>query len=249
MPKNFKSDPFYCSISGDYALFSDPASKGGGEKFTYSVPTYQALKGIIENAYWKPSIYYVIDEIKIMKPIRSISKGILLPMGKGEQDRFINTYLVDVEYLVKFHFEWNVYRSDVEQDFNETKHTQILLRSLERGGRRDVFLGTRECIGDIARLRATDYEKSVSPYEGQQIELGMCFHSFSYPTEHETDNKLISNYARIQMIDGVIKFVRPEECSVHHVIDNYNIKPISSKIIKTAAEELNEQEYKEGEQS
>ena len=33
------------------------------------------------------------------------------------------------------------------------KHEQILLRSMERGGRRDVFLGARECIGYIERIR------------------------------------------------------------------------------------------------
>ena len=59
----FQSDPFYLKVFGEYALFTDPMSKGGGEKFTYQVPTYQALKGIVEASYWKPSIYYVIDEV------------------------------------------------------------------------------------------------------------------------------------------------------------------------------------------
>ena len=51
----FQSNPFYMKISGDYALFTDPMSKGSGEKFTYQVPTVQALKGIIEAVYWKPT--------------------------------------------------------------------------------------------------------------------------------------------------------------------------------------------------
>ena len=46
----------YC-VSGNYALFSDPIARMGGEKFSYMLPTYQALKGITESIYWKPSSY------------------------------------------------------------------------------------------------------------------------------------------------------------------------------------------------
>lgn len=34
-------------VTGDYALFSDPILRLGGEKCTYQVPTYEALKGIL----------------------------------------------------------------------------------------------------------------------------------------------------------------------------------------------------------
>lgn len=40
---------FNFKVYGDYALFTDPIMKIGGEKFTYPVPTYQALKGITES--------------------------------------------------------------------------------------------------------------------------------------------------------------------------------------------------------
>ena len=36
-------------VWGDYGLFTDPIMRVGGEKFTYQVPTYEALKGVIEN--------------------------------------------------------------------------------------------------------------------------------------------------------------------------------------------------------
>lgn len=47
-------------VSGRYALFSDPITRVGGEKLTYQVPTYQALKGILESVYWKPTLIWVI---------------------------------------------------------------------------------------------------------------------------------------------------------------------------------------------
>lgn len=42
-------------VTGDYALFSDPILRVGGEKCSYQVPTYEALKGILQSVYWKPT--------------------------------------------------------------------------------------------------------------------------------------------------------------------------------------------------
>ena len=63
-------------VYGRYALFSDPITRVGGEKFSYPVPTYQALKGIYESCYWKPTFTWVIDELRVMNPIERQSKGI-----------------------------------------------------------------------------------------------------------------------------------------------------------------------------
>ena len=30
-------------VSGNYALFSDPVTRVGGEKFSYQIPTYEAV--------------------------------------------------------------------------------------------------------------------------------------------------------------------------------------------------------------
>lgn len=49
-------------VTGDYALFSDPITRIGGEKFTYQIPTYEAIKGILHSVYWKPTITWVIDQ-------------------------------------------------------------------------------------------------------------------------------------------------------------------------------------------
>lgn len=35
-------------ITGKYALFTDPLTKIGGEKCSYYIPTYEALKGIFK---------------------------------------------------------------------------------------------------------------------------------------------------------------------------------------------------------
>ena len=120
-------------LYGKYALFSDPVTRVGGEKFSYQIPTYQALKGICESIYWKPTFRWVIDEIRVLNPIRTENKGIR-PINYHDSKNTLSfyTYLYDVEYEVRAHFEWNENRPDLEQDRNENKHYFVAKRMLER---------------------------------------------------------------------------------------------------------------------
>ena len=43
-------------VWGRQALFTDPVTKIGGEKFSYQVPTYEALKGIARSISHKYGI-------------------------------------------------------------------------------------------------------------------------------------------------------------------------------------------------
>ena len=61
-------------VYGKYGLFTDPLTKLGGEKSSYPIPTYQALKGIAESIYWKPTIIYIVDEVRVVNPIQMESK-------------------------------------------------------------------------------------------------------------------------------------------------------------------------------
>ncbi|MEC2479294.1 type I-C CRISPR-associated protein Cas5c, partial [Bacillus cereus] len=91
-------------VFGDYALFTDPLMKMGGEKLTYQVPTYQAIKGIVESIYWKPTLLMIVDKIRIMNAIKMESKGIR-PIEYGGGNTLANyTYLKNVRYQVQAHF-------------------------------------------------------------------------------------------------------------------------------------------------
>lgn len=223
-------------------MFADPLTKGGGEKLSYQIPTYQALKGIVEAVYWKPVLYYVIDEIKIMKPIVTETHGIRAPLNNGGNDLNYYTYLRDVEYWLKFHFEWSGNRPDLANDRNEIKHQEILIRSMRRGGRRDVFLGTRECVGYVDYLQQREYEEAKTAYEGEKRSFGLQFHSFIYPDEHPNlqtnEAKLVSNFSTTLMEDGRIQFCRPEECVVHHELSEYTIRKFGSDEYTSVNEEF-----------
>lgn len=205
-------------VFGRYALFTDPLSKMGGEKISYQIPTYQALKGITESIYWKPTIVWYIDECRVMNPIQTESKGMRPIKYNGGNDLSFYTYLREVEYHVKAHFEWNENRKEFMQDRNENKHHEIAKRMLVRGGRRDIFLGTRECQGYVEPCA---FEEGESPYDGQNLSFGVMVHGLTYPDEavrEEEKGKMTVRLWNAQMKDGVICFPRPEDCEIRKVL-------------------------------
>ena len=83
-------------VWGRQALFTDPVTKIGGEKFSYQVPTYEAIKGIVKSIYWKPTLIWHIDRIRVMKPIRTQSKSTKPLDWNGGNTLAIYTFLQDV---------------------------------------------------------------------------------------------------------------------------------------------------------
>ena len=207
------------SLFGRYALFTDPLSKTGGEKCSYQIPTYQALKGITESIYWKPTITWIIDECRIINPIQTESKGMRpIKYNDGKNDLSYYTYLRNVEYRVKAHFEWNENREDLTHDRNENKHYDIAKRMIERGGRRDIFLGTRECQGYVEPYA---FSEGAGAYDNTNLSFGVMVHGITYPDEavrKEEKGKMTVRLWSARMINGVIHFPRPEDCEIRHVL-------------------------------
>lgn len=206
-------------VFGRYALFTDPVSKTGGEKCSYQIPTYQALKGITESIYWKPTITWIIDECRIMNLIQTESKGIRPVKFHGGNELSYYTYLRDAEYQVRAHFEWNENRKDLAGDRNENKHYDIARRMLERGGRRDIFLGTRECQGYAEPCAFGEGDGSYDKTD--LLSFGIMAHGITYPDEavrEEERGKMTIRLWNAQMKKGVIHFPRPEECELRQMI-------------------------------
>jgi len=205
-------------VYGRYALFSDPITRPGGEKFSYQTPTYQALKGIIESVYWKPTFIWYIDAVRVMKRIQTESKGIRPIKMSGGNELAYYTYLRDVEYQVSAHFEWNEYRSELARDRDEHKHHNIARRCVENGGRRDVFLGTRECQ---AYVESCVFSEGTGFYDDYgNIDFGLMFHGFDYPDE-TGKNELGVRLWRQSMTDGVIEFAAPASVELRRVVREY----------------------------
>lgn len=203
------------NVFGKYALFTDPLTKIGGEKFSYQIPTYEALKGIISSVYWKPTIIWVIDKMRVMNQIKIQTRSAKPIKYGGGNDLSIYTYLYDVKYQVKAHFEWNPHRPDLEQDQNENKHYFVAKRMIERGGRRDIFLGTRECQ---AYVEPCEFNTEAGFYDNYaEIPFGLMFHGFDYPNELGK-NEFIARFWHPKMLNGVVEFDRPEACPKQKLI-------------------------------
>ena len=210
-------------VYGREAMFTDPVSKTGGEKSSYHVPTYEALKGIAKSVYWKPTFIWVIDKVRVMKPIRTKTKC-LKPIKYHEKGNSlaIYNYLYDVEYQVVAHFEWNPYRPELAQDRIEGKHYSVALRALEKGGRQDIFLGTRECQGYVEPCK---FGEGKGEYDSiLRLAFGFTFHGFDYPDE--TGQEMFrSRFWNPKMVKGVINFIRPEQCEIVKPLHKMSVKP------------------------
>jgi CRISPR-associated protein Cas5d len=224
-------------VSGNYALFTDPITKIGGEKLTYQVPTYQALKGIVESIYWKPTLLMIVDEVRIMNPIQMESKGIRPIEYIGGNTLANYTYLKKVRYQVRAHFEFNMNRPDLAYDRNEHKHHNILKRALKAGGRRDVFLGARECQAYVEPCVFGEGEGFYDDYA--EIHFGTMVHGINYPDETGNDQMEVRLWTPV-MKHGVITFSRPEECKLIRPIKKMKPKQFDQANVQSAEALLQE---------
>lgn len=215
-------------VTGGYALFSDPITRVGGEKCTLQIPTYEALKGILSSVYWKPTFLWIIDAVRVMNPIQTAVKGIRPIKYSGGNDLAYYTYLKDCRYRVRAHFEWNENRSELAEDRNENKHHNIAKRMIERGGRRDIFLGTRECQGYV---EPCVFDEGEGAYDNTpELAFGLTYHGITYADEaysDETCGKMTVRFWYPVMKRGVVTFLRPEGCPVTRTARVMDVKPFS----------------------
>ncbi|MEO3946697.1 type I-C CRISPR-associated protein Cas5c [Gorillibacterium sp. CAU 1737] len=220
-------------VWGSYALFTDPLTKLGGEKLTYQVPTYQAIKGIVESIYWKPTIIWHVDAVRIMNVIQTESKGMRPIEYNGGNSLAYYTYLRDVRYQVSAHFEFNLNRPELVADRNEHKHHNIAKRCVQAGGRRDIFLGTRECQGYV---EPCEFGSGDGFYDNiPEVSFGTMVHGISYADETESGER-VGRLWPVTMERGYIKFRRPEECTMTRSLGPGTLKPFTMDTLQKADE-------------
>lgn len=218
-------------VTGDYGLFSDPILRIGGEKCSYQIPTYEALKGILSSVYWKPTFIWRIMDVRIMNPIQTEVKGIRPIKYSGGNDLAFYTYLKNCRYQVRACFDWNDNRLDLVQDRNENKHHQIAQRMIEKGGRRDIFLGTRECQGYV---EPCEFGSGTGAYDSlPELSFGLMYHGITYPDEAysaETQGQMTARFWKPVMKNGIIHFLQPEECPYQKPLRSMGMKPFSFEL-------------------
>ena len=148
----------------------------------------------------------------------------------GGNDLAYYTYLKNCRYQVRAHFEWNENRPELVHDRNENKHHQLALKMIRQGGRRDIFLGTRECQGYVEPCVFGEGEGAYDSFD--RMDFGLMYHGITYADEaydEATTGKMTARFWRPVMENGVITFVRPETCPHHKVLRDMEIKPFGEK--------------------
>ncbi len=209
---------------GRYALFTDPITRIGGEKCSYHIPTYEAIKGVLKSIYWKPTIIWYVDRVRVMKPLRTQTKGTKPLIWSGGNSLAIYTFLRDVEYQVEAHFEWNEQRPELESDRIDGKHYAIAKRMLEKGGRQDIFLGVRDCQGYV---EPCEFGAGEGAYDAiEELGFGLMFHGFDYPDETGKE-EFRARFWNPVMKKGILDFPRPEQCETTRFIRAMKAKTFS----------------------
>lgn len=143
---------FKFEVWGDYACFTRPELKV--ERVSYDFITPSAARGIIESVFWKPEIKYIIDEIKVINPIKfdNIRRNeISSKQSKNKKSISIiedrtqraATILKDVHYIITAHFEMT--GKATKEDATPDKYINIINRRLRKGQCFNTpYLGTRE---------------------------------------------------------------------------------------------------------
>lgn len=220
--RSTSKNSFEFKLKGRNALYTDPITRVGGEKCTYHMPTYEAIKGVLKSIYWKPTIIWKVDRVRVMKAIRTETKGVKPLNWTGGNTLAYYTYLRDVEYQVVAHFEWNEHQPHLADDRNEGKHFSMATRALNAGGRQDIFLGTRECQGYV---EPCEFGLGAGAYDNiEELSYGLMFHSFGYPDE-TGNNELRANFWQATMRHGILQFANPAPSLI-----NKHIRPMTPKI-------------------
>lgn len=187
---------FCLEISGDYACFTRPEMKV--ERVSYDVITPSAARAIFEAILWKPAIYWQIDRIEVLNPIKWVnlrrnevasvvpttkvktamkkSEGHLGLYVEDDRQQRAGLFLRDVKYRIHAHFEMlNSHSANAP-----IKYTEMFQRRASKGQCfNQPYLGTREFSCHF-KLVDGDEASPVDPSLNGQQKLGWMLYDMDY---------------------------------------------------------------------
>lgn len=221
-------------VSGARACFTRPEMKV--ERVSYDVMTPSAARGILEAIHWKPAIRWVVDEIRVLKPIRFQSirrnevgtkapaRAISSAMKSGDLSDLVlvvedhrqqraATVLTDVAYIICAHFEMT---QRAGPDDNPAKHLDTFNRRARRGQCfHQPCLGTREFPADFTLIEADaameepkEQDKTSDLGFGSPRDLGFML----YDIDHGGDRA--SLFFRATLKEGVMTVPAPGSADI-----------------------------------
>ena len=205
-------------IWGDYACFTRPEMKV--ERVSYDVMTPSAARGILSAVHWKPAMRWVVDKIRVLKPIHfesvrrnELGDKILVSKVNGamkrnsvagfytliEEDRQQRaaTVLKNVAYVIEAHIALT---ARAGKDETVTKHIEMFARRTRKGQCfQQPCLGVREFPANFALI---DEGEPLPPSDLSASEanrdLGWMLHDIDF------DHGNTPHFFRAEMKEGVI---------------------------------------------
>jgi CRISPR-associated protein Cas5d len=200
------------------------------ERVSYDVMTPSAARGILEAIHWKPAIRWIVEEIRVLKPIRfqsirrnevgakapvaairkAMKSGDLTDLNLVVEDKRQQraaTVLADVAYVISARFDLTPKADDSD---NPGKHLDTFNRRARKGQCfHQPCLGTREfparfeLIEPDAPLPAPERESTDLGF-GAPRDLGFML----YDIDHAGDRS--SLFFRAVLDHGVMKVPAPD---------------------------------------
>ena len=212
-------------VWGEYACFTRPEMKV--ERVSYDTMTPSAARGVLEAIHWKPAIRWIVDRIRVLKPIRfenlrrnelghkmspanvrkAMKEGATTLHAVIEDDRQqrATTLLRDVAYVIEAHFALT---QAAKADDSEAKHLSMFNRRASRGQCfHRPYLGTREFAADF-ELVIDDMPTSSLPPDQRNRDLGWMLHDVDYA------NAMTPRFFRAALRDGAIEVPHPDSDEV-----------------------------------
>lgn len=219
-------------VWGDFASFNRPEMKV--ERVSYDVITPSAARGILEAIYWKPQMRWVVDELRVLNPIRFThvrrnelnskipvkgKNGVGAAMKNGNMRLGITIedhrqqraamILRDVCYGITAHVE--VLKGEAGNSKPEAKHLDIFKRRVFKGQYfHHPYLGTREFPAAFELVEEFSY--CSDDLRGER-DLGYMLHDIAFIPDpngkvvESNEGRRLSaepRFFRAVMQDGVI---------------------------------------------
>lgn len=194
-------------VWGDHALFTRPEMKV--ERVSYEVMTPSAARNILTAIYWKPQIRWVVDCIRVLKPIvftsvrrnevaskavtpsaavmRGEEKAVLGLCPEEERQQRASLVLRNVGYVIEAHFDV-IARTlepggpEMPEEVCAAKHFAIFTRRASSGQAfHQPYFGCREFPAHFDLLAEGDPLPSCDlPDNQRNKDFGWMFHDFVY---------------------------------------------------------------------
>jgi CRISPR-associated protein Cas5d len=121
---------------GDMGMFTRPEFRS--ERVSYLIPPPSQARGMVEAIYWKPQVETIIEEIQVLRPLRTVTYrfnevGQMPGEGTFVADSSVAGTHTQTSYVCVRDPMYKVLFRYYCKDGNPSKHAEIFNRRLEKG--------------------------------------------------------------------------------------------------------------------